>query len=59
VQPQVNRLADNGDPTETCSLRATSPAIDAGDASACPAADQRGVARPQGAACDIGTYEAP
>ncbi|MEX1279243.1 MAG: choice-of-anchor Q domain-containing protein, partial [Acidimicrobiia bacterium] len=24
---------------------------------ACPAADQRGVSRPQGAGCDVGAYE--
>lgn len=36
-------------------LLAGSPAIDAGDS--CLSTDQRGVARPQGAACDIGSYE--
>lgn len=36
---------------------AGSPAIDAPDSS-CPGTDQRGVTRPQGAACDIGAYEA-
>jgi len=34
-----------------------SPAIDAGNPATCPAKDQRGVSRPQGAACDIGAYE--
>lgn len=34
-----------------------SPAIDAGDVGTCPATDQRGVARPQGAGCDMGAYE--
>jgi hypothetical protein len=38
-------------------LLSTSPAIDAGNPSTCTARDQRGVARPQGASCDIGTYE--
>jgi hypothetical protein len=33
-----------------------SPARNAG--AGCPATDQRGVARPQGSACDIGAYEA-
>jgi uncharacterized repeat protein (TIGR01451 family) len=34
-----------------------SPTIDAGTDSNCPATDARGVARPQGASCDIGSYE--
>jgi hypothetical protein len=34
-----------------------SPAIDAGNAQACPPNDQRGVARPRGNGCDIGAYE--
>ncbi|MGX1566248.1 choice-of-anchor Q domain-containing protein [Streptomyces sp. NPDC055506] len=54
--PLVGPLADNGGPTDTVALRPGSPALDAGDG--CPATDQRGVARPQGAACDIGAFEA-
>ncbi len=50
-------LADNGGPTRTLALLPGSPAIDAGTASGCPATDQRGVLRPQGAGCDIGAYE--
>jgi CSLREA domain-containing protein len=51
-------LADNGGPTETHVLLAGSPAIDAGSPDCPPpATDQRGVARPQGAACDIGAFE--
>jgi len=38
-------------------LRAGSPALDAADPYFCPVTDQRGVARPQGKACDIGAYE--
>ncbi|MEU9670490.1 choice-of-anchor Q domain-containing protein [Streptomyces bobili] len=53
--PLVGPLADNGGPTDTTALLPGSPAIDA--AGDCPATDQRGVARPQGAACDIGAYE--
>jgi hypothetical protein len=44
--------------TETHALLPGSPAIDAGDDSACPSTDQRGVPRPQGSRCDIGAYEA-
>jgi probable HAF family extracellular repeat protein len=50
-------LADNGGPTQTILLAAGSPAIDAGDNNQCPATDQRGVTRPQGARCDIGAVE--
>ncbi|MBI3170637.1 MAG: sortase [Chloroflexi bacterium] len=53
--PMLDTLADNGGLTQTHALLAGSPAIDAG--AGCPATDQRGVARPQGAACDIGAYE--
>jgi hemolysin type calcium-binding protein len=51
-------LASNGGQTQTHALLAGSPAIDA-VLSGCPppATDQRGVARPQGARCDIGGYE--
>jgi CSLREA domain-containing protein len=55
--PLLGRLADNGGPTATQALPAGSPAIDAGAADGCPQHDQRGVARPQGGACDIGAYE--
>jgi len=57
-------LQDNGGPTWTEALLPGSPAIDAGSplapgsGGACEATDQRGVARPQGLACDIGAYEA-
>jgi hypothetical protein len=50
-------LAGNGGPTMTHALLAGSPAIDAADAAICPATDQRGVSRPQGAGCDVGAYE--
>jgi hypothetical protein len=40
-------------------LLSGSPAIDAGADAGCPTTDQRGVARPQGAHCDIGAYESP
>ena len=50
-------LPNHGGFTPTLALLPGSPAIDAGDDAVCPATDQRGVARPQGAACDIGAYE--
>ena len=60
-------LRDNGGPTQTIALLATSPAVDAvsvSPANFCTAldlspitTDQRGGARPQGPACDIGAFE--
>jgi predicted outer membrane repeat protein len=55
--PRLGALSDNGGPTETMALGPGSAAIDAALAALCPATDQRGVARPQGAGCDIGAYE--
>ncbi len=56
--PLLAALADNGGPTDTRVPAAGSPAIDA--VTPClTGADQRGVARPQGPACDIGAVEAP
>lgn len=53
--PQLGPLEDNGGFTPTMAIGPHGSAIDRG--SDCPATDQRGVARPQGAACDIGAYE--
>ena len=53
---QLSPLADNGGPTWTMAIPATSLANNA-DGGSCPATDQRGVARPLGAGCDIGAYE--
>ena len=53
----VDVLADNGGPTLTHALLAGSAAIDAANTAVCPATDQRGVARPQGAGCDVGAFE--
>ncbi len=53
----LGALADNGGPTRTHALDALSPAIDFAGAGACPATDQRGVARPLGAGCDAGAVE--
>ncbi|MCW2963249.1 MAG: hypothetical protein JWO17_501 [Actinomycetia bacterium] len=56
TDPLAAALADNGGPVQTAALQAGSPAIDAG--AGCAATDARGVARPQGPACDIGAFEA-
>jgi Tol biopolymer transport system component len=55
--PKLGPLAYYGGPTYTEALTAGSPAIDHGTSIGCPAKDQRGVTRPQGAHCDIGAYE--
>jgi alpha-tubulin suppressor-like RCC1 family protein len=62
-----NVLQNNGGPTRTIALFSTSPAVDAipvsptnycTDTSGNPVTtDQRGVARPQGPACDMGAFE--
>lgn len=54
---QLGPLQDNGGPTPTHAPLPGSPLLDAGDPAQCPAADQRGVARPIGVACDIGAVE--
>ena len=55
--PDLGPLTDNGGPTQTMALLAGSSAIDAGDDASCPATDQRGISRPQGTQCDIGSFE--
>lgn len=56
----IDPLANNGGPTKTHALLLGSPAIDLVPLSSCSVStDQRGVARPQGAACDSGSYEHP
>ncbi len=59
ANPLLGPLAANGGLTATHALMAGSPAIDAGGLPCAPGitADQRGFARPFGAACDIGAYE--
>jgi hypothetical protein len=61
----LGALGSNGGPTQTFLPNAGSPALDkipnpttgAGGFSLCPGTDQRGVARPQGTSCDIGSVE--
>jgi hypothetical protein len=55
VDPKLGFLDDNGGPSWTYDLLPGSPAIDAGDTTL--TIDQRGVARPAGAADDIGAIE--
>ena len=55
--PGLRELADNGGATRTHALRRTSAAVNRGDNAACPPRDQRGVRRPQGRRCDIGSFE--
>jgi hypothetical protein len=57
ADPLLGPLADNGGPTQTHALQPDSPAIDAAVECPPPATDQRGVSRPQGDACDIGSFE--
>ena len=57
ADPFLRPLANNGGETETHELLLGSPAIDTGDNSNCPATDQRGITRSQGAVCDIGAFE--
>ncbi|MGZ6643248.1 MAG: choice-of-anchor Q domain-containing protein [Solirubrobacteraceae bacterium] len=57
VTPKLGALANNGGPTDTLALLAGSPAIDAGASIGGVSGDQRGVARPQASAFDIGAYE--
>jgi hypothetical protein len=58
TNPLLGPLANNGGPTDTEALSSNSPAIDkASPDCPPPAADQRGVGRPQLSACDIGAFE--
>ena len=56
--PELEILSDNGGPIFTQAPSKDSPVIDAIPKAFCIlATDQRGVARPQGAGCDIGALE--
>lgn len=58
LNPVLRPLAGNGGPTKTHALSRKSSAVNMGDPTCPPpATDQRGVIRPQGARCDIGSYE--
>ena len=57
INPLLGALADNGGPTKTRALLPGSPAINAASNADAPAADQRGIARPQQTTADIGAFE--
>ncbi len=57
IDPLLSPLADFGGATPTMALLAGSPAIDSALPGLCVPTDQRGRARPSGAACDIGAFE--
>jgi hypothetical protein len=64
TDPQVAALAFNAPPVvppngfpNTMAITNTSPAFDKADNTNCPTADERGLSRPQGAACDVGAFE--
>ena len=57
LDPALDPLADNGGPTLTQMLRLGSPAIDATPCDPAIVIDQRNIARPSGAACDLGAVE--
>jgi hypothetical protein len=57
ADPHIGPLTDNGGQTLTHLLLWNSPAINAGDNTGCPSADQRGIQRPQAGLCDIGAVE--
>ena len=55
--PKLGPLQNNGGPTQTLLPEPNSPAIDSVPCTDAPATDQRGVTRPQGIRCDIGSVE--
>jgi hypothetical protein len=57
INPLLSPLGSWGGPTQTLALLPGSPAIDAGTATGAPTTDQRGIARPQLGAVDIGAFE--
>ncbi|MFL5798911.1 MAG: choice-of-anchor Q domain-containing protein [Actinomycetota bacterium] len=56
--PQLGALANNGGPTFTLALLNGSPALDVILPAQCAVSvDQRGIHRPQGPRCDVGSFE--
>lgn len=57
IDPKLGPLGNNGGPTPTMALLSGSPALGAGSSANAPATDQRGDARPQSGAIDIGSVQ--
>ncbi len=57
TDPLLGALGNYGGSTQTLPLQTGSSAINTGNDATCLATDQRGTTRPQGAHCDIGSYE--
>ena len=57
ADPRLGPLQNNGGPTATMALLPGSAAVGLVPVAGCVSADQRGVARPQGSACDAGAFE--
>jgi subtilisin-like proprotein convertase family protein len=57
TNPLLGALQNNGGFTPSRAISGAGPEIDRGDDGQCPATDQRGLARPQGDHCDIGSLE--
>lgn len=57
ADPQLSALANNGGLTSTMLIAATSPAMDSAGNCVAVTTDQRGIARPQSTACDMGAFE--
>jgi len=55
----LGALADNGGFTQTHLPQSGSPAINNGTNVECPSTDQRGINRPQGGTCEVGSVEIP
>jgi hypothetical protein len=55
--PLLGSLGNYGGWTPTIPLQVGSSAVDMANDAYCPTVDQRGVARPQNSACDIGAFE--
>ena len=57
ADPALGALASNGGPTQTLSITGISPAYNAASSCNSITTDQRGIARPQGVSCDLGSFE--